>query len=95
MGSVMKLIQASLLLALWMIAGCAAPSRQAAVQPPGLEICCVCEHNNDLACLKVRVNDSTPQTQYQGKTLWFCSEECKQAFLKNPPQYKISHAGKW
>jgi YHS domain-containing protein len=88
----MKAIPTSLLLALWMIAGCATPSRQVAVQPPGTEICCVCEYNNDLACLKVRVNDSTPTTQYQGKTLWFCSQECKKAFLKNPPKYKISHA---
>ena len=49
--------------------------------------CHVCRYNNDLACLNVRIKDSTPRTEYRGETYYFCSVDCRVAFIKNPVKY--------
>ncbi|CAG1003182.1 hypothetical protein PHYC_03047 [Phycisphaerales bacterium] len=49
--------------------------------------CVVCEYNADLACLEVDVTAETPRTEYDGKTYYFCSEECRAAFQKKPHKY--------
>ena len=46
------------------------------------EECLICKHNGDLACLYVEPKDSTPHVKMDGKIYYFCSEDCKQAFLK-------------
>ena len=40
----------------------------------------VCGHQLDSA-------DATAQSQYQGKTYYFCSTSCKAKFDANPSQY--------
>lgn len=55
--------------------------------PRPLEECPVCRANADLACLNVRVDGATPHAEYRGKTYYFCSEECRVLFEKNPGRY--------
>jgi len=33
------------------------------------------------------VDESTPRAEYQGTTYYFCSEDCRAAFLKKPQKY--------
>jgi YHS domain-containing protein len=36
----------------------------------------------------MKVNpDKASTTEYMGKTIYFCSKECKQKFLENPAAY--------
>ena len=49
--------------------------------------CPVCVENADLACINVKITDSTPRAEYQGTTYYFCSEACKKEFLKNPAKF--------
>jgi YHS domain-containing protein len=49
--------------------------------------CMVCKKNVDLACVDVAVDDKTPRTEYQGKTYYFCSDDCRKDFEKNPAKY--------
>jgi YHS domain-containing protein len=58
------------------------------------DACWVCVHENDLACVKVDVDDKTPSAVYEGKTYHFCSEQCKKEFVANPAKYaKLASAG--
>jgi YHS domain-containing protein len=69
--------------------GCTTP-RQAAVGATGTQsqaTCCVCQYNNDLACVAVRVKDTTPKAEYGGKPYFFCSEACRNSFQKKPQKY--------
>jgi YHS domain-containing protein len=66
------------------LAGCAAQPVDAT--GPKTE-CPVCRYNADLACLDVHVTNQTPTAQYQGRTYYFCSQECKAEFEKNPAKY--------
>jgi YHS domain-containing protein len=67
-------------------AGCATQPEQAASSGP-TATCHVCRYNHDLACVTVRVKDSTPRAEYQGRTYYFCSEECRTEFLAKPAKY--------
>src|SRR5437660_682446 len=49
--------------------------------------CLVCKKNADLACVDVDVDAKTPYSDYNGKRYYFCSDECKQKFMKNPAAY--------
>ena len=49
--------------------------------------CLVCKKNADLACIDVTVDKTTPKYMYDGHTYYFCSEECKNEFSKNPQKY--------
>jgi len=71
-----------------LVAGCATSSNDTAQGSGHTETCHVCRYNNDLACVCVRVNENTPRVEYQGRTLYFCSEDCRTAFLKNPQKYQ-------
>lgn len=68
-------------------AGCATSSNDAARASGPTETCHVCQYNNDLSCVCVKVKDSTPRTDYQGTTYYFCSEDCRAAFAKNAAKY--------
>src|SRR5262249_42054659 len=82
------------ILATWLMAmamagtlpGCAAGSTSLKADSARAE-CPVCRENADLACLMVRITDSTPRVEYQGRTYYFCSEECRAAFEKQPAKY--------
>lgn len=47
----------------------------------------VCDYCRDLACIVVPITVATPRADYLGKTYYFCSENCRDAFLKDPPKY--------
>ena len=82
----MKVFVFVMFLAFAMI-GCAStpePQHLAANQ----DACWVCVHENDLACVKVDIDEKTPTTVYNGKTYHFCSEQCKKDFLANPAKYE-------
>ena len=49
--------------------------------------CCVCKYNNDLACVDVTVTDTTPRAVYQGKTYYFCSDDCRKDFQNRPDKW--------
>jgi len=74
------------LLALCFLFACATNSSDVA-RRPGTEECHVCRYNNDLACVCVKVDATTPRTVYQGTTNYFCSDDCRTTFLKKPAKY--------
>jgi len=47
----------------------------------------VCKRNGDLACLEVRVEEDTPSLDLDGRTYYFCSEECRDDFARRPERY--------
>ena len=67
----------------------AAASAAPATTQPHAE-CLVCKHNADLACVDVAVDSKTPTCVCDGRTYYFCSDECRRAFEKNPAKY-LSH----
>lgn len=84
----MKLFQNVALAALLaLVAGCATASRETAQDGSSTSTCQVCRYHNDLACICVKVKDSTPRAEYHGTTYYFCSEECRADFLKRPDKY--------
>jgi len=67
--------------------GCAStpePQHLAANQ----DACWVCVHENDLACVKVDIDEKTPDHRLQRQDYHFCSEQCKKDFLANPAKYE-------
>lgn len=50
--------------------------------PPGYAECPVCRKNGDLACLHVRKDERAVRLERDGKDFYFCSEGCRQEFLK-------------
>ena len=84
----MKTILSTLwLMAGLLLSGCATSTDQTARLPEGTETCHVCRYRNDLACVCVRVKDTTPRAEYQGATYYFCSEDCRAAFVKTPAKF--------
>jgi YHS domain-containing protein len=73
-----------------LLTGCAtapaAPPSQATGGQQHAE-CTVCKHNADLACIDVVVEKDTPRTGYDGKTFYFCSDQCRKKFEKEPAKY--------
>jgi len=65
------------------------PAASASASSPH-DTCLVCEHNADLACVDVTVDVKTPRCIYDGKTYYFCSDDCRNAFLKSPQKYLSS-----
>jgi YHS domain-containing protein len=57
------------------------------VKPQGHEECSVCKANGDLACLYVKPKPETPSVTVDGKVHHFCSEDCRQEFLKHRDEY--------
>jgi YHS domain-containing protein len=73
-------------LAMLCLAGCASDMTASAPKAGHAE-CLVCKMNVDLACIDVKVGEKTPQYLYMEKTYFFCSEDCKNDFIKNPSRY--------
>jgi len=69
------------------LAGCVTSPHAAGLNGDPGAICHVCRYNNDLACVCVKVDEKTPRAEYQGKTYYFCSDDCRTAFLKNTAKY--------
>jgi YHS domain-containing protein len=49
--------------------------------------CPCCVRNGDLACIDLVIEPSTPSWQYEGTTYYFCSDDCRNAFVKDPRRY--------
>ncbi len=49
--------------------------------------CLVCKKNADLACVDVDVDGKTPFLDFSGKRYYFCSDECRAEFQKNPAKF--------
>lgn len=47
----------------------------------------VCAYLSDMGCINIVADESTPKSTYEGVTYYFCSEECKKDFDKNPSKY--------
>ena len=81
------LLSAALFLPAFLPACESQQTRQARADGKPCAECLVCKKNADLACVNVVVDEKTPKAEYQGKTYYFCSEECRDNFLKNPGKY--------
>jgi len=89
----MKLILNVLAIAALALAtGCTTSPKDLSRSSGPTETCPVCRYQNDLACVCVRVKDDTPRTEYHGQTFYFCSEDCRTTFLKQPQKYLPSTA---
>ena len=49
--------------------------------------CLVCKKAAELACIDVEVDKTTPSYLFNGTTYHFCSDECRDKFVKNPGKY--------
>ena len=56
-------------------------------QSDRIQQCPVCVSNADLACVDVTVVEATPRSAFGGEVYYFCSEECRQEFQKEPKRY--------
>ncbi|MBD3168429.1 MAG: YHS domain-containing protein [candidate division Zixibacteria bacterium] len=46
----------------------------------------------DMVCdMDVEVVEATPAASYKGETYYFCSEYCRDEFIKDPQKYMDSH----
>lgn len=52
--------------------------------------CLVCRKNGDLACVCVRIEADTPRCELGGTTYYFCSDDCRVEFLKDPARYSAT-----
>lgn len=59
------------------------PSRRTAREEPG-----GAAMERDVVCgMQIDPQDAAAQMEYQGKTYYFCSEDCHEKFMQNPQQY--------
>lgn len=49
--------------------------------------CLVCKKNADLACVDVDVDNKTLFLDFSGRRYYFCSDECRSEFQKNPAKF--------
>ena len=47
----------------------------------------VCAYFSDMGCVNIEASEITPKSTYEGITYYFCSNECKVDFDKNPSKY--------
>ena len=91
MKNPLKIALAATLVSWLLAAGCATRPGDAVGGIGPTDTCQVCRYNHDLACVCVKVTDSTPRAEYQGKTYHFCSDDCRASFLKKPDKYLPKH----
>lgn len=74
-----------------LIAGCVAvrlPDHLGEEKRIGQEtVCLPCYSEGDMGCVRVRVDEKTPQAVYRNGTYYFCSERCREKFQKEPERY--------
>ena len=84
MNRLLNIVAATLLV---LAAGCTTPQKNTTQHSSQTATCQVCLYNNDLACVNIRLKDTTPRAVYRGTTYCFCSEDCREAFLKKPDKF--------
>jgi YHS domain-containing protein len=47
----------------------------------------VCAYFSDMGCIHITVDEDTPKSLYEGVTYYFCHQECKNDFDKNPSKF--------
>lgn len=68
------------------VAGCA--KEEEGPNPPVQEGEIIYTEVEDPVCEKsIDKRNAPPSVEYKGKTYYFCSAHCKEAFLKNPGKY--------
>ena len=78
----------TILTCITMLTGCASSGgHDAATNGCPHAECLVCKTNADLACVDVAVDSTTPRVESNGKTYYFCSEECRDCFQRTPAKY--------
>lgn len=84
----MKINFIILFLLLFSVIGCASTRPQTLTQS-GQQIAKdpVCAYFAEMGCIDVAVMENTPQSTYEGKTYFFCSQRCKTDFDKKPSKY--------
>ncbi len=84
----MKINFIILFLLFFSVIGCASPRSQTLTQS-GQQIAKdpVCVYFADMSCIDVAVTENTPQSTYEGKTYYFCTQKCKTDFDKKPSKY--------
>jgi len=70
-----------LAMAFLLAAGCGSVDPRPVARDP------VCLTNGDLGCVTIRVDEKTPRSRYKGQAYYFCTEECRCAFEKEPEKY--------
>lgn len=50
--------------------------------PEGFKECSICRENGDLGCLYIKPTEKTPHLKINNINYYFCSEECKDSFLR-------------
>jgi len=70
-----------------LLTGCSSAPSQPANDGHVHAECTVCKFNADLACIDVAVDDKTPRCTYDGKTFFFCSDQCCKKFQKTPTKF--------
>lgn len=80
-----SILRLAFLAAAFLPAACRAPD----IEPrPGHAMCPVCRCNGDLACLDVTITPNTPTAVVDGVTYYFCSEACRDDFLREPVEFE-------
>lgn len=49
--------------------------------------CLVCRCRRDFDCLEVDKSPRTPHADFAGRTYYFCGENCRKEFERNPGRY--------
>jgi YHS domain-containing protein len=83
MKALHSVVFAAVFAAVLLFAGCASVPEP----PSGCANCPVCQHQADLACVCVKIGENTPSCEWNDRTWYFCSEECKKAFLADPRHF--------
>ena len=85
----MRLFAITLLLALGIpaLSGCSSAPSQPINDGRVHADCTVCKFNADLACIDVAVDAKTPRCTYDGKTFFFCSDQCCKKFQNTPTKF--------
>jgi YHS domain-containing protein len=82
-------------LAIWMLCalmGCDVAHHVGAERPATLHAeCPVCRYNADLACVDISIDDTTPRAEFDGRTVYFCSNECRERFENNASEYLVKN----
>ena len=79
----MKTLISAVFATVLLVAGCTSVPEP----PSGCANCPVCQHQADLACVCVKIGADTPRCEWNGRTWYFCSEECKKSFLSDPRHF--------
>jgi YHS domain-containing protein len=76
----------TVLLSVGLIMGCGEKKEEAATEKPA-EVKMV----KDVVCgMDVDPSKTTITAEYDGKTYYFCAEECKEKFLEKPAEYAMA-----